>query len=84
MHFWVLILLLILLYSYLLLYDCYKDIVRVLVLDESQSQHFQGAMPSLLKKIGLELAEANYQVLYTVLAVVIVVSLCMISTTTTY
>ena len=35
----------------------------MLVLDESQSQQFQGTMPQLLKKIGLELAEANYQVL---------------------
>lgn len=38
------------------------DIVRVVVLDESQSQQFQGAMPRLLKQIGAQLAEANYQV----------------------
>ncbi len=38
------------------------DVVRVLVLDESQAQQFQGIMPRLLKEIGRVTAEANYQV----------------------
>ena len=41
---------------------CFVDIVRILILDESQAQHFQGIMPQLLKEIGQQLADENYTV----------------------